>query len=364
MATQWQVRRFRPEDRELVFDLYDIVHGKEKAAAFRQSWIWEYEKNPHAPTDSTVWIAATEDRVVGIFSSIPVEVSYLGVPTLATWSVDVMTHPDVRGQGVFKALTDRMLSDSEADGVTLFPTFPNGNSGPIMRRRGWIDIKPCPIVIKSLRIWPLLKKVRLKNLPKVITGGMIVAQQALKKITAPRPARSSSEITIRAIDAFDDRFDGLWSAVSMDHDFMVKRDQAYLNWRYVDCPHKRYTLLLAEKQQELMGYIVLTLDDQKLKNGYIVDFVSRSGDLQAEVTASLLREAEKVFRQSKAAFMETMLMEEPYRAVMENQGFAEFPSDVFWSYTLVVYKRGHELYDPDLSWFLTRGDADTDIAQG
>jgi hypothetical protein len=59
----------------------------------------------------------------------------------------------------------------------------------------------------------------------------------------------------------------------------VRRDAAYLRWKYLECPHRRYDLLEARRGGELAGYAVSRLDDYRgTRLGWIVDVFTDTRD--------------------------------------------------------------------------------------
>ena len=71
---------------------------------------------------------------------------------------------------------------------------------------------------------------------------------------------------------FDKRFDDLWKNLSDQFPVTLKRSSGYLKWRFGDHPFFNYQFLIAEKQNELAGYLVFHLEeDQGFQIARIVD---------------------------------------------------------------------------------------------
>lgn len=366
MTNHFVFRRYRDADRESVFTLYEAVYGKRKGHHWRQGWDWEYRQNPHNPGSESVWVAEGAGRIVGLACGIPVMVRWRGETVRACWFLDLMTLPAWRGRGIFRELTELMIEEAVRDSISIFLSFPNDQSGPLLRRRGWPDITILPGMIKGLRFLPLLRKPSLRRISRVIAGVPLFARQLMGRSSIPEGADGATDLEIREIDSFDDRFDLLFEEASGTCDFIVVRDARYLNWRYVECPHRAYTILLAEEGSDLLGYIVLAVGRRPGGKGYIVDFLTKPGGRGKDAAALLVHHAVLGLRKAGAASVELCAMGEPYNRVLESQGFSIMPTDAFRGYSMVGRIEGDSVGARDFAdirrWFITRGDADSDIA--
>ncbi len=64
-------------------------------------------------------------------------------------------------------------------------------------------------------------------------------------------------IKIEEIKRFDERFDRLWKKISGDYKAIQVRDRAFLNWRFLQCPHLQYRAFAALQNNEVLGYVVI-----------------------------------------------------------------------------------------------------------
>ena len=91
---------------------------------------------------------------------------------------------------------------------------------------------PClvkPLTRRALRLptWP----VAVNRLVSAVTLPVV------KIVARTRPLGAE----VRLIQRFDDSFTELWEALAPKFDFAVRRDAAYLNWKFVTAPHVRYS---------------------------------------------------------------------------------------------------------------------------
>jgi GNAT superfamily N-acetyltransferase len=115
---------------------------------------------------------------------------------LAAFAVHAVTTPAARGRGVFSTLELQNEQEAAAAGATWALGFTNPLAGPILvGKLGWEDVT-------SLRIWARPKRLRRRG-----KGGLRV--EAGVEPFAASPARGEHHVV---------------------------RDEAYLNWRYVESP--------------------------------------------------------------------------------------------------------------------------------
>ena len=101
---------------------------------------------------------------------------------------------------------------------------------------------------------PLTRRaVRLPHWPQPINqlvGAM--AYPFVQVLSRSRPLRAECEPVRR----FDAAFTALWEKLADRFDLAVRRDAAYLNWRYIEPPHVRYSAVALKRQGEVHGYAV------------------------------------------------------------------------------------------------------------
>ena len=71
-------------------------------------------------------------------------------------------------------------------------------------------------------------------------------------VSRSRPLRAECE----PIRRFDSSFTALWERLAPKFDLAVRRDAPYLNWRYIEPPHVRYSVVALKRQGEVHGYAV------------------------------------------------------------------------------------------------------------
>jgi hypothetical protein len=150
-------------------------------------------------------------------------------------------------------------------------------------------ICPTPRLFKILDVGPLVRdRLPAGSILQVFSfpvNGILRLRYSLQE-EMPKGTR------ITTVERFDERFDSFWNLIKGDYPVMVVRDSRYLNWRYVDVPHRRYEILSLEKSDsgEILGFIVFGKKHKGVLFGGILDIVSpRVG--HEMVTRALIQEA-------------------------------------------------------------------------
>src|SRR6187399_40910 len=225
------IDRYRPEDRRQLDALYRRVFGPDAAEASRLRWDWQYRRNPHVPvTGPHIWIAREGHTIIGQYATMPVRLSVKGVDIDASWGMDVMVAPERQRQGLGDLLFrtwDRHTGASLGLGLS-------DASYRLFQKLNWPDVGPVPCLVKPMSRrafrhprWP----VPINRLISALTWPIVLI------VSRTRPLRAE----VRIIQRFDDSFTQLWEKLAPKFDLAVRRDAAYLNWKFTNAPHVRYS---------------------------------------------------------------------------------------------------------------------------
>jgi len=153
----------------------------------------------------------------------------------------------------------------------------------------------------------------------------------------------------------------LWEKVSDDYEIMVIRDKEYLNWRYVNTPDLSYTTYLAEKERQILGYIILRCKELRgLVFGYIFDLLFPLD--RQDIAQHLILRAVEHFKQEKAdLIVYHMVGPKVYRKSFGRSGF------IFSRFISRRFRFIARINTPNISetfvrnprhWFIQIGDSD------
>ncbi len=159
------------------------------------------------------------------------------------------------------------------------------------------------------------------------------------------------------IPRFGPEFDRLWEAARGSYAMCVRRDAAYLNWKYADCPHLSYTLRAARRGGELVGFAVSRCAEHDgLRLGWLIDVFAHAGDHAAK--DALIGAALDGFRREGAARAQAFSLNAALRDDLARRGFFPGPSPMQFC---VRSRVDHAGALGDLGrWHVVFGDSDMD----
>ena len=344
-----EVVRYRPEDRRAVQALYRRVFGHDAADASRLRWDWQYRLNPNNPgQEPEIWIAREGTTIIGQYATMPVKLHVAGREVRGSWGMDVMVAPERQRQGLGEVLFrtwDRNVGAALGLGLS-------DASHRLFQKLRWPEVGPLPCLVKPLTRralrrpeWPLLlnRIVSWLTLPIVL----LVARS--------RPLGAE----VRLIQRFDDSFTELWESVAPKLAFAVRRDAAYLNWKYVSAPHVRYTIAALRRNDRNVGYAVYRhLHEPRGRVTLLADFLADPDD-EAAIT-TLLRWVDREARGADSDKIRTFAMHAGFRRALKRAGYFQVKSSVEFVAKVNGVEVPPAFYDDTDNWHVTLGDSDQD----
>jgi GNAT superfamily N-acetyltransferase len=343
------VDRYRPEDRRAVDALYRRVFGNDAADASRLRWEWQYRRNPNNPGgEPEIWIAREGPAIIGQYATMPVRLDVKGREVRGSWGMDVMVAPERQRRGLGEVLFrtwDRNVGASLGLGLS-------DASYRLFQKLGWPDVGPVPCLVKPLTRrafrhprWP----VPINRLISAVTWPLVVI------IARARPLRAE----VRMVQRFDDSFTHLWDKLASKFDLAVRRDAAYLNWKFVGAPHVRYSVAALLREGQTAGYAVYRhLHEPRGRVTLLVDFLADPDDEEGFET--LLRWVDREARHEDSDKIRAFAMHAGFRHLMRRSGYFQVKSTM----EFVVKVNGAEVppdfYENTDTWHVTLGDSDQD----
>jgi len=303
------VDRYRPEDRRAVDALYRRVFGNDAADASRLRWEWQYRRNPNNPGgEPEIWIAREGRAIIGQYATMPVRLDVKGREVRGSWGMDVMVAPERQRRGLGEVLFrtwDRNVGASLGLGLS-------DASYRLFQKLGWPDVGPVPCLVKPLTRrafrhprWPM----PINRLISAVTWPFVVI------IARARPLRAE----VRMVQRFDDSFTRLWEKLAGKFDLAVRRDAAYLNWKFVGAPHVRYSLAALLREGQTAGYAVYRhLHEPRGRVTLLVDFLADPEDEEGFET--LLRWVDREARHEDSDKIRAFAMHAGFRHLIRRSG--------------------------------------------
>ena len=343
------IDRYRADDRRAVEALYRRVFGHDAAEASRLRWEWQYRRNPNNPGhEPEIWIAREGPAIVGQYATMPVRLSLAGREVHGSWGMDVMVAPERQRQGLGEVLFrtwDRNVGASLGLGLS-------DSSYQLFKKLRWPDVGPVPCLVKPLTRralrrpnWP----VALNRLVSALTLPIVLI------VARTRPLRAE----VRLIQRFDDSFSELWNQVAPKFTFAIRRDAAYLNWKYVSAPHVRYSVAALRRDDRNVGYAVYRhMYEPRGRVTLLVDFLTDPDDEAGFST--LLHWIDREARQADSDKIRAFATHASFRRMLRRAGYFQVKSTMEFVAKVNGVNVPPSFYEETDAWHVTLGDSDQD----
>jgi hypothetical protein len=133
-----------------------------------------------------------------------------------------------------------------------------------------------------------------------------VAWPYIRLISRAKPLTAQ----IEPIRRFDQRFTELWARVAPSFGLAVRRDAAYLNWKYIEPPHVRYSVVALTREDTMAGYAVYRHLQEPGRGHDLVDFLV---DPSTGRASALLRWVDREARAADSDKIRTFAMHDGFR---------------------------------------------------
>ena len=170
-----------------------------------------------------------------------------------------------------------------------------------------------------------------------------------------RPLRAD----IEPIRRFDASFTELWERIADRFELAVRRDAAYLNWKYIEPPHVRYCVAALKREGRAEGYVVYRhAQEPRGRVTLLVDFLADPDDEQGVET--LLRWIDHEARQADSDKIRTFAMHAAFRKILRKSGYFVVKSTMEFVIKVNRADVSPAFYEDTDRWHVTLGDSDQD----
>ena len=340
--------RYRTDDRRALEQLYRRTAGPEAVERLKLTWQWERRQNPGARGAAAPWVVREGPSLVASLNALPVRVTMSGRDLRGAWLTDPVVAAERDRQGLHELLVRAWQRDTD---VALATRVSDTTRAVLEKMRVPTAVAlPClvkPLSRRALRRpdWPqpVNRLVSAVTLPFV----RVVARQ--------RPLRESVEV-VRKLDG---SLDDLWGRVAPKLTLAVRRDAAYVNWRFAEPPHARYAIAVLRRQNEVAGYAVYRhAHEPRGRVTHLVDFLADPGDDRAVKTLLRWVDREAVIADSDK--IRCHVLHTGFRKLLKRSGYFGVRSGVSLSVKVNDPATARAFYETTADWHFTSGDAAVD----
>ncbi len=335
---------FRLEDRETLDGIYGRVFGQDAVEAWRTRWNWEFGGNPNNPGGvPLILVARDEDVILGQYAAMPVRLSVLGQEIDAAWGLDMLLAPEFQGRLIGKRMA---MAFDQMVGSTIGLNLTDA-SLRLSIALGYSDMGTLPRLTKALSRRAILAAREPGHR----------RDAALAPFARWLAMRRRHRDVVRGT-RFDAGVTRLWERVASRFAFAVRRDAAYLNWKFLDAP-LAYSVATVVRRGETTGYVVLRhASEPEWKVTIIVDFLTDPRD-PASMRALLLWAEQEAYR-AGSDLVRVFSTHREYRKTLRAAGYRDRKASIRLVAHLMHVALPPAYFESTDEWHVTVGDSDAD----
>lgn len=189
-------------------------------------FLWKYFRNPYRKEiEAPKVVALADQKVVGMYCSIPVRFRYQGQMVPAAQPVDNCIYPEYRKYDTQRSLF-RLFSSRGSEQISFIFGFPNASHLTVGRR---------------------------------LLGYRIIESRELfcLDLNQNRFGEKTSTLAITPINRFEPFIDTVWAAALVPNLLTAEKTHQSLNWRYVENPCGDFHSFILLKDGAVIGFTVL-----------------------------------------------------------------------------------------------------------
>lgn len=340
--------RYRSDDRRALEALYRRTLGVEAAERLKLTWQWERRQNPGARGAEPPWVVREGTAIVGSLASRPVRVWLAGGDVAGAWLSDPIVAAERDRQGLHELL----VRAAHRDHAVTMATGVSDATQAVLDRMRTPKAVSLPLLVKPLS----RRALRRADWPQPVNRLVSAMTLPIVKVVArQRPLRESVEVVRR----LDTSVDELWSQASATIRLAVRRDAAYVNWRFAEPPHARYAIAVLRRHGAAAGYVVYRhAHEPRGRVTYVVDFLAVPGDDRALKT--LLRWVDREARVADSDKIRCHALHAGFRRVLKRSGYFGVRSSASLSVKLHDPATARAFYETTDDWHFTLGDGAVD----
>jgi len=255
---RFEVRRVRPSEFEMIYDLVDSVFGVKRP---RPLYDWLYRRNPFGLARCWITVERASGRPIGSNALWPWPCARGGERREAVLGGDTVLAREWQRQGL-SATRDVVSRTYPWWSSTIAVGWPNEKTRGALRKRGRAEqfAARVPHAILPLRG----RGAGAAAMAATLVGAVLAGWQrgALREDFAG---------AIEPVRRFDAAFDAVTAGCAAADSLWFPHGADFLNWRYLEHPTHEYVALAAHGDDGLAGYCVVRVDGER---GWLMELVA------------------------------------------------------------------------------------------
>jgi len=335
-----------------------------------RKWEWANTRNPYKENfRSTAWICRenVSGKIAGHLGITPVSLKYKDGYYPGAWGRDLIVSPEFRTRGIGPFLVDSVLKEVKDEAAIFMIAGVRDHVYPMYKKFGFSDMGHIPLYLRPNRPDHMIRgKVGRGLLSDILS---ILGNFAIKGFYTFSDARRyfsgrNKNISIAEISSFDDSFNKLWEEAGNSFDLIVRRDAAYLNWRFVSQDLWSYKIFKAcrKDSSDASGYIVVRDGESRgVRTGVISDIFASSED--TETIASLFDFVIAYFaKRDDIALIRCDILNEKAAKAIKRSGFVNARSSERFMFINIKDGLDEAFFKDRGNWFINYADSDLDLS--
>lgn len=306
----------KDDERQIVPLLIEVFDDWQILSNPMEYWKWKYKDCPTGPT--YIVVAEYEGKIVGADHAIRIKIKEKQQEITGLYGLDGMTHADYRRRGINNGLRDYKINYMQKEKIQMNYAY---TDNPILIKMHGKKHKIFPYKYKqTIRILNPKKHLAAKNTKNPHLKQLYY--QLNNIIYKNPPKEKTKNLILKHIKAFDDRINNFWQEEAEKYEFIPLKNKQFLNWRYADPRAGEYTIIQAECENEIQGYIVLKIIERTkgYPEGFIIEISSKQ---DKEVISSLSASALEFLDPKVNAIRALTINNHPIDRVLTKFGFVD-----------------------------------------
>ncbi|GEM_PF-2436687 len=323
-------RIYKKQDCEALAHLWKksrILKDRDIECSLTSYIRWKYDF-AHRNMKNIICLCLQGERALASCGALARQVLIEGRKASAFFGVDSLVDPELRKKKegrflFFRVYRKALLGEFRKGRKGLVNCcFPNKKVRGLYLRTGWVDTN-------------------------------IIAHM-VKRISKDHGRGIKTNISFERIDRFNKRMLSFIKNIESKFSFIITRNSTYLNWRYCDCPSKKYIIYIAKKGAAVKGYMVLRIEP---KGGYIVELLADPDD--AGLIKCMILKAEEFFKIRNIYDISVLCGNKRMNNIFLNSGYATKRKVDFFLFSKNKQMLDELLKNKD-NMFVMAGDTDGD----